>query len=233
MAEQADTTAAEAVELTDEQKAELELAEKQLELSDEDRAAALEKSKAAVAEARETELKAAAEKVTEERKRTADETHKARLEERYAEAGFGKRGKSRTAPERTTDDSKAAEQDGKEGSMAASDPRSSVFDAAPGKSLDDVIERNEARARGEFGDAPVNPQPAQWFVVTDELDLIEVARKLGLNDHSALGALNGRHNSVYGVQRGERVILPAEYRFDGIEGVVTEGDEVASEAVES
>lgn len=123
------------------------------------------------------------------------------------------------------DGGKEAEQASKEASVPGSDPRDSVFDAAPGKSLDDVLERNEALARGDFTDVPADPKRAQWFVVTDEADLIEVSRKLGLPDHSALGALNGRHNSVYGVQRGERIVLPAEYTFDGIEGVITEGDE--------
>lgn len=120
---------------------------------------------------------------------------------------------------------KSAEQAAKEASVPGSDPRESVFDAAPGKSLADVIERNEARARGEFGDTPAEPKRTQWFVVTDEPDLIEVARKLGLSDHAELGAINGRHSSVYGVQPGERVVLPAHYTFTDVEGVVTEGEE--------
>jgi hypothetical protein len=120
---------------------------------------------------------------------------------------------------------KAAEQAQKEASVPGSDPRDSVFDAAPGKSLDDVFKRNAALAAGKFTDTPAEPQPAQWFVVTDEADLLEVARKLGLPDHSELGAINGRYGSNYGVQRGERVILPAHYRFTEIENVITEGDE--------
>lgn len=120
---------------------------------------------------------------------------------------------------------KDAEQAAKEASVPPSDPRDSVFDAAPGKSFEDVVERNEARAAGKFTDTPETPKPVQHFIVTDEADLLEVAGKLGLADHAELGAVNGRYNSNYGVQRGERVILPAQYTFVDIEGVVTAGDE--------
>jgi len=125
---------------------------------------------------------------------------------------------------------KAREQDAKEASVPGSDPRDSVFDGAPGKRLDDILQRNEDRAAGKFGDAPVEPKPAQWYVVTDERDLIEVARSLGLPDHSELGAINGRWASNYDVQRGERVILPAHYTFVDIDGVITEGEEPEGEA---
>lgn len=120
---------------------------------------------------------------------------------------------------------KEAEAAAKEASVAAGDPRDSVFDVAPGKSVEDVVIRNAELAAGKHRDIPAEPLPPQFFVVSDELTLIEVAAKLGLHDHSALGALNGRYSSNYGVQRGERVVLPAEYRFDGIDGVVTAGDE--------
>lgn len=115
----------------------------------------------------------------------------------------------------------------KEASVPPSDIRESVFDGAPGKSLDDILTRNEELAQGYHTDAPAEVLPAQFFVVTDEADLLEVARKLGLHDHANLAAINGRYNSVHLVQRGERIVLPAEYRFDGIDGVVTEGDEAA------
>lgn len=227
MAEQADTVAAEAVELTEEQQAEAKRVAKQLELDDDGRAAELERTRGAVAEAREAELKAAAEKAAKDRAAIADATHRARVAERHADAGFAKQGKGYKAP--TIGDAtpgKDAEHAVKEGTLARSDERVSVLDAAPGKSLDDVIDRIAARARGEFGDTPVQPLPPQHFIVTDEPDLIVVAAKLGLPDHAQLGALNGRHNSVYGVQPGEHVILPAEYRFDGVEGVVTAGEVV-------
>ena len=95
--------------------------------------------------------------------------------------------------------------------------------------LADVVERNEARAAGEFGDTPAEVLEPQFFVVTDEHDIIEVAAKLGLPDHSELGAINGQANLVRGVQRGQRLVLPAHYRFDGIEGVYTESELAGTE----
>lgn len=123
------------------------------------------------------------------------------------------------------EEQRARELAGKESSLAASDPRGSVFDAAPGKSLDDVLTRNADLAAGKFTDEAEEKLPPQFYVVGDELDLIEVARKLGLHDHSELAAVNGRYSSILNVQPGQRVVLPARYRFDGIEGVVTEGEE--------
>lgn len=124
---------------------------------------------------------------------------------------------------------KDAEHAAKQASIEASGGtgRDDITDVAPGKTLADVIERNEAMARGEFQgiDEDTHPLGVQFFIVTDEHDLIEVAAKLGLHDHSELGAINGRYSGVYGVQRGQRVVLPAHYRFDGIDGVITEGEE--------
>lgn len=131
----------------------------------------------------------------------------------------------RPAEEPSRDEQREAEQAGKESSLAGIDRRDSVFDAAPGKSLDDVLERNAARAAGQFTDTPTEELGIQYYVVSDELDLIEVSRKLGFHDHSELAALNGRYSGILGVQRGQRIVLPSKYRFTDVEGVITEGDE--------
>lgn len=173
----------------------------------------------------------AAKLAAEKREAAARADSIAKVEEQYADRGFTVEKRSKgapakvSAPEPIDPTSKQREAAEKEASVPGSDPRDSVFDAAPGKSFDDVVERNAARAAGEFSDAPAEPKPVQHFIVTDEPSLIEVAAKLGLHDHAALGVLNGRYSSVYGVQPGERVVLPAEYDFTGIEGVVTAGEE--------
>lgn len=140
-----------------------------------------------------------------------------RLKERRAEG--------RESVKATRGDSTALEQASKEASVPGSDPRESVFDPAPGKTIDEQLTRNDELAAGEHGSPPAREAGVQYFVVTDEADLIEVAAKLGLPDHGELGAINGRYNSVYTVQPGQRVVLPADYTFVGIDGVITEGEE--------
>lgn len=163
-----------------------------------------------------------------EARETKEREDKRKADARAAAAELKQRLRDRRAENKEAAASpgdKGLEAEAKEGSVPGSDPRKSVFDAAPGKSLDDVLARNREFAAGKHSDIPLKPKPAQHFVVSDEADLIEVAAKLGLPDHAELGAINGRHNSVFGVQRGERIILPAHYTFSGIEGVVTEGEE--------
>jgi hypothetical protein len=130
-----------------------------------------------------------------------------------------------SAPEQ---DAKQRELDAKEGSLRADDPRGSVTDAAPGKSFDDVVERNAALARGEFTDTADADREPQFYVVQDEHDIIEVAATLGLN-HLELGAFNGQANLQRGVSRGQRVALPPHYTFVDVPNVDTESELAGSE----
>lgn len=119
----------------------------------------------------------------------------------------------------TSEESKAAELAGKEASVPPSDPRESVTDHAPGKTVDDVVESREAHERGENQDAPAEEERPRYFIVEDEISLIEVAAKLGLPNHTEIGVINGMANGRYDVQRGQRVLLPAGYTFVDVERV--------------
>lgn len=121
----------------------------------------------------------------------------------------------------TAAESKAAELAGKEASVPPSDPRESVTDHAPGKTADDVVEAREAHERGENQDAPAEDEREKphYFIVDEEVSLIEVAAKLGLPNHTEIGVINGMANGHYGVQRGQRVLLPAGYTFVDVDQV--------------
>jgi hypothetical protein len=182
-------------------------------------------------EAREAEVQAAAAEKAAKAKAEKERVDAEKIADLRADRGFTETSSGKLKAPKIGDDTspKDAELTAKQASIDASGGigRDLITDVAPGKSLADVVERNEAKARGEFIglDEDTHPLGVQYFVVTEELDLIEVARKLGLHDHAELGAVNGRHSGIYGVQRGQRVVLPAHYRFDGIDGVITEGDE--------
>jgi hypothetical protein len=107
--------------------------------------------------------------------------------------------------------------------------RESIYDAAPGKTLDDVLQRNAELAEGKHQDDGVERRPVQWYVVQDESTLVEVAQTLGLHDFTELRSVNGRWNGDNNVQRGQKIILPDHYTFEGIDHVVTEGDEEVAE----
>ncbi|MDF2562857.1 MAG: hypothetical protein K0R99_4303 [Microbacterium sp.] len=165
------------------------------------------------------EEEAKLEKAREAKKAELEKTRRAEIK---AQLKAQKAERAEAAAVITDPDAEAAS---KEASVPAGDPRGSVFDAAPGKSLDEVLENKAQHDAGLRSDVPDKPKPVQYFVVTDEPDLLVVARKLGLSDHAELGAVNGRYSSNYGVQPGQRVVLPAHYTFVDIDGVVTEGEE--------
>ena len=117
-------------------------------------------------------------------------------------------------------EAKEAELAGKEASVPPSDPRDSVTDHAPGKTLDDVVAQKAAHDAGENqGESAVTSYGVQHYIVQDETDLIGVAKTLGLFDHSELASLNGRYNGRHDVQRGQRVVLPSHYDFSNLENV--------------
>jgi hypothetical protein len=114
--------------------------------------------------------------------------------------------------------SKEAEAAGKEASVPPSDPRNSVFDHAPGKSLDEAAERRNAHLRGEYQDA-VHPKGAWFYTVKDgQSSLIDVAMALGISDHAKLSVVNGIYNGRIDVRPGQKVLLPEDYSFEGIDG---------------
>lgn len=119
------------------------------------------------------------------------------------------------------EDAKAAEVAGKEASVPPSDPRESVTDHAPGKTLKDVQTRKAEHEAGEHQDEEEEVREPQYFVADeDNLTLIDVARRLGLHNHSELGAINGMSNGVYALQKGQKVLLPNSYDFSGVDSAV-------------
>jgi hypothetical protein len=114
--------------------------------------------------------------------------------------------------------SKDAEIKGKEDSVPGSDPRDSVSDVAPGKSLDEVIEKRNAHLRGEYQDK-VHPRGAWFYTVKEgQASLMDVALDIGFSDVSLLSVANGRYNGQYAVAPGDTVRLPDGYTFDGVDG---------------
>lgn len=162
------------------------------------------------------ELAAAAKAAEASRKETAEKAEEERTAALLAAAAEAKAEELGAAA--TQEGSKAAEGDNKEASVPPSDPRSSVFDPAPGKTLEESMQRVVDHSNGAFQDEPHAPI-GTWFytVQDDDYSLIDVAAKVGLHDHSQLTAINGVFNGIINVQPQQKVLLPAGYTFVGID----------------
>ncbi len=128
--------------------------------------------------------------------------------------------------------SKQRETEGKEASVPASDPRRSVYDVAPGKSLVEVQSKRAAELQSEYRET-VHQRGVQYYVAQeDDRSLIDVAMKLGISDHSKLTAINGIYNGRIELQPGQKVLLPNDYFFQEIDNIETvdpyEGEFVAA-----